>query len=125
MQKHPTEVFYEKASFKNFAIFTGRHLCWSLFLVAGLQVLRTPIFRNVCERLLSARYVFKNLTETQLKCLFQNSRVSEFQNSKDCLNYLKWVIINSNFSYYLLVSLFVSRDSISLILKENNSISVF
>ena len=34
-------------------------------------------------------------------------------------------VINSNFSYFLLVSLFVSRDLISLNLKENNFISVF
>ena len=27
---HP-EVFYKKAVFRNFAIFTGKHLCWSLF----------------------------------------------------------------------------------------------
>ena len=29
--------------------------------VAGLQVLRTPILKNICERLLSAKCVFKNL----------------------------------------------------------------
>ena len=33
MQKHPAEVFYKKAVRKNFAIFTGKHLCWSLFLI--------------------------------------------------------------------------------------------
>ena len=27
------KVFYKKAVLKNFAIFTGNHLCWSLFLV--------------------------------------------------------------------------------------------
>ena len=37
--------------------------------------------------------------------------------------YLRWEVINSNFSYYLLVSLFVSSDSISLILKQNNTIT--
>ena len=26
-------VFYERSVFKNFAIFTGKHLCWSLFLI--------------------------------------------------------------------------------------------
>ena len=31
MQKQPLEVFCEKNVFKNFAIFTGKHLCWSLF----------------------------------------------------------------------------------------------
>ena len=32
-QKQPPEVFYKKAVFKNLTIFTGKHLCWSLFLV--------------------------------------------------------------------------------------------
>ena len=30
-QKQPPEVFYKKAAFDNFAIFTGKHLFWSLF----------------------------------------------------------------------------------------------
>ena len=30
MQKQPPEVFYKKAAFKSFAIFTRKHLCWSL-----------------------------------------------------------------------------------------------
>ena len=32
-QKQAPEVFYRKAVLKQFAIFTGRHLCWSLFLI--------------------------------------------------------------------------------------------
>ena len=31
-QKQPPEVFYKKAVLENFAIFTGKNLCWSLFL---------------------------------------------------------------------------------------------
>ena len=27
-----SEVFYKKAVLKNFTKFTGKHLCWSLFL---------------------------------------------------------------------------------------------
>ena len=63
----------KKAALKNFAIFTGKHLCWSLFFkVADLQArnvikkrlqhrcfpvniandLRTPILKNICEVLL-------------------------------------------------------------------------
>ena len=62
-----------KAVLKNFAIFTRKHLCWNLFFnkVAGLQAcnfikkrlqrrrltvnipkyLRTPLLKNICERL--------------------------------------------------------------------------
>ena len=32
-QEQPPEVFYKKGVHKNFAIFTGKHLCWSLFLI--------------------------------------------------------------------------------------------
>ena len=68
------KVFHKKAVLKNFAIFTGRHLCWNLFFNknTGLQgpsfikkrheprcffaniekFLRTPILKNICERLL-------------------------------------------------------------------------
>ena len=55
----------------------------------------------------------------------KNCHAKKKQVSKDCLNYLRGVVINSLFSYFLLVSLFVSRDSISLNLKENDFISVF
>ena len=47
------------------------------------------------------------------------NRDAKKQVSQDCLNYLRWVVIISTFFYYLLVSLFVKMDSISLILKEN------
>ena len=67
-------MFHKKAVLKNFIIFTGRQLCWDLFFNknAGLQgpsfikkrlehrcffaniekFLRTPILKNICERLL-------------------------------------------------------------------------
>ena len=32
-EKQPPEVFYKEDVLKNFAIFTGKHLCWSPFLV--------------------------------------------------------------------------------------------
>ena len=37
LKKQPPEVFYKNAILKNFAIFTGKHLFWSLFLIK-LQV---------------------------------------------------------------------------------------
>ena len=37
MRKQSPEVFYKKAVLKNFAIFTGKYLCWNLFLIK-LQV---------------------------------------------------------------------------------------
>ena len=71
--KHSPEVLYKKSILRNFAIFTGKHLCWSLFLIklqafksaillkrdsstgAFLNIvkfLRTPVLKNICERLL-------------------------------------------------------------------------
>ena len=32
-QKQPSEVFYEKDAHENFALFTGKYLCWNLFLI--------------------------------------------------------------------------------------------
>ena len=33
IQKQPLELFYKKTVLKHFAIFTGKHLYWSLFLI--------------------------------------------------------------------------------------------
>ena len=52
--------FIKKAVLKNFAILPGKHLCWSLcwrlqhrcFPVNIVKFLRTPVLKNICERLL-------------------------------------------------------------------------
>ena len=43
-------MFYKKAVLKNFAIFTGKHLCWGLF-IKKLQTFRpaTLLKRDFCE----------------------------------------------------------------------------
>ena len=64
LPKPATRVFYKKAVYKNFAIFLGKHLCWSLFsiklqtfrdpntgVVNIAKFLRTSIFKNICKRL--------------------------------------------------------------------------
>ena len=73
-QKESPEVFYKKTVLENFAIFTGKHLYWSLFLIklqalrlgtllnrrhqhrcfpANIgKVFRTPILKNLFKRLL-------------------------------------------------------------------------
>ena len=69
-------MFYKKAVLKNFAIFTGKKLCWSLFLVR-LQAekrlqhrcfpmhianfLTTSILKNISERLLLIFFYYSNL----------------------------------------------------------------
>ena len=68
-KKQPPEVFYKNAVLKKFAIFTGKHLCFSLCLIKAYNVikkrlqrmcfpvniekfLRTPILKNICALLL-------------------------------------------------------------------------
>ena len=50
MQKQPPEKFFKKAVFKNFAVFKGKHLCSSLFLIQSIaKLFRTPILKNICN----------------------------------------------------------------------------
>ena len=61
----------KRGVFKNFAIFTGKHLFWSLqhrfFPVKSAKFLRTPILKNICERLLLNLLDTTLLHETILK----------------------------------------------------------
>ena len=84
LQKQPPEVFCKKRC-SYFAIFTGKHLCWSLFFIKlqafrpkkKLQYkcfpmniakfLRTPILKNICERLLL--FVSYHQPQTLIKVL--------------------------------------------------------
>ena len=67
--KQPPELFCKKGILKNFAIFTRKQLCWSLFLIKlqafiikRLQhmcflvniakLLKAPILKDICEQLL-------------------------------------------------------------------------
>ena len=81
----------EKAVLKNFANVTGKHLCWNLFLmnsyafrpatllkwdskidlflVKFTKFLRTPILKNICERLLCISYdLHKYLSHVKKNC---------------------------------------------------------
>ena len=71
-KKLPPELFYKSSFLKNFAIFKGNYLCWNLFLIklqvfrpATLliqvfsykycEILKTPILKIICVRLLLTR----------------------------------------------------------------------
>ena len=66
-QKQPLEVFCKKCVLKNFAYFTRKHLCWSLFLIK-LQDFRhaeTPtqvLYRKICK--ISKNSYFEHLRAT-------------------------------------------------------------
>ena len=88
-QKQPPEVFYKKGVLRNFAKFTGKYLCQSLFFnkVAGLRsltliknklwcrcfpvnfakLLRTPFLQNASGRLLLYRVCLKKFTFAKLR----------------------------------------------------------
>ena len=68
IQIRPPELFYKKKLFhnvsQNFAIFTRKHLCWSLFLINS-QAFR-PVSMNIAK-LLRTR-ISKNVSDN-CKCL--------------------------------------------------------
>ena len=60
-QKHPTEVFYKKAVL----VLKFRNIHWKAPVVESLskssrpaKLLKTPIFKNICQRLLLYRHFF-------------------------------------------------------------------
>ena len=96
-QKQPPEVFCEKVVFKNFAMFTGKHLCQSLFFnkvtvpssaallkkrplhrcfrVNIVKFLRMLILKNACERLLLMKIDFE---KTNKLCPLGNEVAKSF-----------------------------------------------
>ena len=66
-QKQPPELFIEKAFLKNFAMFTGKHLCWSLLLIdLQLSFKGTPTQVFFCEyyKIFKNTYFDENLRTT-------------------------------------------------------------
>ena len=49
LQKQPPKMFSKKIVLKNFAIFTGKDLCWSLFFNEDLW---TSFLKKICEKML-------------------------------------------------------------------------
>ena len=43
-------MFFKIGVLKNFATFTGNHLCWSLFFLIKLQTFQRPFFNKVANR---------------------------------------------------------------------------
>ena len=66
MQKQPPEKFCKNAVLKNFAIFTGKHLRWSLSLMRNTaKFFIAPILKNTCERLLLKMFKKPETDETE------------------------------------------------------------
>ena len=89
VQKRSPEVFYKKGRFKIFAIFTGKHLCWSpcnkiaglktsivikkrlqVFFCEYCKIFKTPISKIIYERLfLKVKLNFSKVCKLSRVCL--------------------------------------------------------
>ena len=64
-QTQPAGCSIEKAVLKNFAMFTGIHLCWSLFLII-IQA------RNFIKKRLQQRYILVNISKFSRAFILKN-----------------------------------------------------
>ena len=98
-----SQIFFKMGVLKNFSNFTGKHLCRNLFLIT-LQAwrlatlwkrdshncfpvrfenfFRTPILKNVCERLLP---LFKNI-------LWPYTTMKKWSHASMCKTVIRWEI---------------------------------
>ena len=62
MQKHSPEVFCKKGVLKNFANFTGKYLCWSLFFNKAAVLQPASFLKETPTQVLSCEVceTFKN-----------------------------------------------------------------
>ena len=131
------KCFTKKLFFKNFAICTGKHLCWNLFFNKNAsflgpsfikkrldKFLRTLILKNICERLLLrvSLDLFSIWTnnigseEDVFSKIKQNKNRSKTQlYEKSCLFMMSFII-----SFFSFSPLHVRRY-LSCIIKDNTS----
>ena len=76
LQRQPPEVFYKKAAFKNFAIFTWKHLCWGPFLTK-LHTWRPATLSKADSNTGVFRWILRNFWNTYFE---ENLRRSFLEN---------------------------------------------
>ena len=95
----------KKGVLKDFTNLTGKHLCWSLFLIklqaCRTKFLRTPILENICERLI---FYFEILEKGWCRSLFQgnyykphhslNGRERVFKDLQSLVYYIRLFLLN-------------------------------
>ena len=125
-------MFLKKAVLKNFAIFTGKHVCWNLFFNknASLQgpsfikkrlekFLRTPILKNICERLLLRVSLepfsiwSNNMKKWRRRFLKNETKQKPFENSAI------WKILPCQDVLYHFVFLFFSTSRLTAFVLHN------
>ena len=128
-QKHPPETCsIVKAVFKNFAIFTGKHLCWSLLLIV-LRASRPATFlkrdsntgKHLCwSPFLRKLQVLKpaNLLKGEYCKIFKNIILV-----KICEQLLlQFLLLTVNISFWVLVS---ALNSIGLLQRSSSRFKKF
>ena len=129
----------KKVFLKNFANFTGKHLCWSLFLnkVAGYQAcnfikkrlqdcyflwnllnfLRTPILKNICERLFCSFFLMalcslftSYIYRPKIECKDEGSYFYKNQKERPLVTEKKFFSVNS-FQKILIFHIWVSSEN--------------
>ena len=99
-------ISIKKLFLKNYAIFTGKHLCWSLFFLfpEGLQLyqkeapiqvtfLKTLILKNICKRLLVKLWPKTPVHRCSVKLLLSNVTFWspwKHQKTKDFMMFSGW-----------------------------------
>ena len=84
MQKQSLELFYEKTILKNFAVFTGKDMCWWLFLIPNIVkflralILSTAASENVFIKLRKS----KNCSQGILTLDLKKNRIFQHQYQK-------------------------------------------
>ena len=111
-------MLHKTAILKNFAILTGKHLCWNLFFnnrfikkrrqhrsfLANIEkFLRTPILKNICERLLLRVFLERFCTWTN------NIGIEEdvFSKTKQTKNILKLSYTKKNLPFHNILYHFI------------------
>ena len=81
-EKVPPEVFCKKGALKNFAIFTGKHLCWSLLKRDPNTCFPVNIFKNSCHcKQLLPKQLFQRTLVRSCYCTGSFIKVRYFINS--------------------------------------------
>ena len=63
-----SQMFYKTGALKNFAVFTRKHLCWSLFLKSDTHLSRKfVLFSSIMKGLLKSVLLNRAPTSTQLR----------------------------------------------------------
>ena len=137
MEKYNEQMFHKRAVFKNLAMITGKHLCWCVFFnenaslepcnflkkrlqhrcspVIVAKYLRTPVLKNICERLFKRYPTWINNITVEIFSKKKKKKHSKTRlDEKTCL--FMMLLIISFFS----MSLMYVRQRVPYIIKDSS-----